>query len=193
MLRPTGVIVAAATTPSGQQLTVTSTGTLFTEKCAQNEVVIGYTGTMEPPGGATNWLRTFQAVCARLSVTGTTTYTVNTTQAETLAVHGVAQSMMVSSMCGANQIIVGFGSRTGGAVDQFTFMCAPLVISGASPNFTLSIGATTTLPAMGGPGGSMNGTISCPAGLVAVGDEGREGGAIEAFGLLCSRPTLVVQ
>jgi len=26
-----------------------------------------------------------------------------------------------------------------------------------------------------------------------VGDEGRQGAAIEAFGLLCARPTLVVQ
>ena len=193
MQRPTGVTLAAATTPSGQQLTVTNTGTLFTEKCAQNEVIIGYKGTMQPAGSVMNWLQSFQAVCATLSVTGTTTYTVNTTQAQILAVHGMAQSVMVSAMCAANQIIVGFGSRTGGAVDQFTFMCAPLVIGGTSPNFTLSIGAITTLPAMGGPGGSANGTISCPAGLVAVGDEGREGGAIEAFGLLCSRPTLVVQ
>jgi hypothetical protein len=193
MMRPTGVTVAAATMPSGQQLTLTSTGMTFTQNCAANEVIIGYKGTMEPPDGGTNWLRSFQAVCATLSVTGTTTYTVNTTQAETLASHGMVQSMMVSAMCGANRIIVGFGTRTGGAVDQFTFICAPLVIGGTSPNFTLTTGTQTTLPAMGGPGGSPNPSIFCPAGLVAVGDEGREGAAIEAFGLLCSKPTLVVQ
>jgi len=193
MQRPTGVTVAQTTTASGQQLTLTMSGTTFTQKCAANEVIIGYKGTMEQPDAATNWLRSFQAVCATLSVTGTNTYTVNTTQAETLAAHGMPQSMAVSAMCGANQIIVGFGTRTGGAVDQFTFVCAPLVIGGTSPNFTLTVGAQTTLPAMGGPGGSPNPAIFCPAGLVGVGDEGREGAAIEAFGLLCAKPTLVVQ
>jgi hypothetical protein len=29
--------------------------------------------------------------------------------------------------------------------------------------------------------------------MVAVGDEGRDGQAIDGFGLLCSTPTLVVQ
>jgi hypothetical protein len=194
VLRPTGITLATASTPSGQQLTLTSSGVTFTQRCATNEVIIGYVGTVEPPGSATNWLRSFQAVCGSLSITGTTTFTVNTTQTTLLASHGMPQSVALSTVCGANQIVVGFGTNTGGAIDQFRFMCAPLLITGTSPNFTLSIGPQQTLLPLGGPGGTpqpMN--IQCPAGLVGVGDEGREGAAIEAFGLLCARPTLVVQ
>jgi hypothetical protein len=193
MPRPTGITLAQTAVPSGQQLTLTTSGTTFTQRCAQNEVVIGYTGTVEAPGGATNWLRSFRAVCGSLSIAGTTTYTVNTTQTATLAAHGQPQAVALTAMCGANQMIVGFGTRTGGAIDQFTFLCAPLTIAGTTPNFMLSVGPQTMLPAIGGPGGTPNGPIQCPAGQIAVGDEGREGTAIEAFGLLCARPTLVVQ
>jgi len=193
MPRPTGVTLAQTAVPSGQQLTLTTSGTTFTQRCAQNEVVIGYTGTVEVPDSGTNWLRSFRAVCGSLSITGTTTYTVNTTQTATLAVHGQPQAVAQTEMCAANQMIVGFGTRTGGAIDQFTFVCAPLTIAGTTPNFTLTIGPQTTLPPLGGPGGSPNGTIQCPAGQIGVGDEGREGTAIEAFGLLCAIPTLVVQ
>jgi len=161
-------------------------------------VVIGYSGTVEPPGGATNWLRSFQAICGSLSVTGTTTFSVTTTQSATLAAHGVPQSITQMRMCPANQMITGFTSRTGGAIDELTFSCAPLTITGTSAPFTLAVGTPMAIALLGGTGGTpAPAPIDCPAGQIAVGDEGREGGgtagAIEAFGLLCARPTLVVQ
>jgi hypothetical protein len=173
-------------------------GGAFNQTCATNEVVIGFMGQVDPPDAATNWLRNFQAICGSLSVTGTTTFSVRTTQAETLPIPptntGVGSTTQ-TRMCPANQMVVSFNGRQGGYIDQLIFTCAPLTIGGASPNFTLSIGAPSApLTPLGGPGGSpFANAINCPANEVAVGDTGRAGGFIDAFGLLCSTPSLVVQ
>ncbi len=174
-------------------------GTTVSQKCATNEVIIGYSGTVEAAGGATNWLRSFQAICGSLAVTGTTTFSVTTTQTATLTAHGVPQAVTQTRMCPTDQMVTGFTSKTGGAIDELTFGCAPLTITGTAAPFTLAVGTSAQLAQyLGGPGGAPAAApINCPAGQIAVGDEGREGGgtagAIEAFGLLCARPTLVVQ
>jgi len=96
--------------------------------------------------------------------------------------------------CGpANQVVVGFLGRSGGFIDALNFVCAPFTISGTSPNFTLSIGTTSNTAAIGGPGGTPFAEIDCPMGRVAVGNVGRGGADINAFGLRCAVPTLVVQ
>jgi hypothetical protein len=190
--RPTGITLNPVSTPSGQRAPSVGGGA-FSQTCATNEVLIGYTGTVDAPDASTNYLRSFQAICGSLSITGTTTFSVRTTQAEPLPVRGMASVTAQTRMCAANQVIVGFGGRSGGYIDQLAFVCAPLTISGTSPNFTLSIGAQTTLTGLGGPGGSPFTAMPCPGGMVAVGDEGRDGQAIDSFGLLCSTPTLVVQ
>jgi hypothetical protein len=129
-----------------------------------------------------------------LSVPATMPYRVTTTQAETLATEGMAiGSMMQTAMCPSNQMVVGFTGRSGGFIDSLSFVCAPLTIAGMSPTFTLSIGATSMTGAIGGPGGSPFAEIDCGAGSVAVGDAGRQGNDISAFGLLCATPTLIVQ
>ena len=68
-----------------------------------------------------------------------------------------------------------------------------VTISGTPPNDSLSLGAMTTLPGLGGPGGNPFAPLHCPAGQVAMGDEGRAAITINAFGLLCETPLLVVQ
>jgi hypothetical protein len=157
--------------------------------------VIGFTGTVDPPDASVNWLRGFQAICGSLSITGTGPYSVATTRAETLPEPGVGVgSTTQTRLCANNQVVVGFSGQAGGYIDQLDFICAPLNISGASPTFTLSVGASSPpIMPLGGPGGSPFAAINCPAGQVAVGDTGRDGGYIDAFGLNCSTPALVVQ
>jgi len=195
-LRPTGVTLNPASAPTVLQAP-SAGGTAFDQNCMTNEVVIGFTGTVNPPDASTNWLLSFRAICGSLSVTATAPFQVRTTQAETLPTPPPdtgAGSTTQTRLCAANQMIIGFTGMSGGFIDELSFICAPLNIGGASPSFTLSIGAPSApLPALGGPGGSPFNQINCPANQVAVGDTGRAGGFIDAFGLRCSTPSLVVQ
>jgi hypothetical protein len=200
-LRPTRVTVDAVSTPT-TLAAPSAGGGAFSQNCASNEVVIGFSGTVDPPDASTNWLRSFQAICGSLTVTGTTTFSVQTTQAETLPkpmTNTGVGSTTQTRRCPSNQMVIGFDGRSGGWIDQLVFTCAPLTIGGTSPNFTLSVGTPSApLAPLGGPGGNpfppaFPGPINCPAGQVTVGDTGRAGGFIDAFGLLCSTPHLVVQ
>jgi hypothetical protein len=190
-LKPTAITLGTSMATS---LEAPSTGTAFSERCRTNEVLIGYRGTVDPPTSQINYLRNFEAVCGTLSITGTTTYRVATTQAEALTTQGTdTGSIIQTALCPTNQVVVGFGGRDGSFIDALTFSCAPLTISGTSPNFTLSIGAATDTSAIGGPGGLPFTAVECPANTIAVGHAGRADGDIEGFGLLCARPTLVVR
>jgi len=105
----------------------------------------------------------------------------------------MAGPVPLSVICPSDQMVVGFRGRSGSDIDQLVFLCAPLAISGASPNFVLSIGPTTESTPLGGPGGNPFNPIQCPAGQVAIGDEGRAAFTINAFGLLCAAPSPVVK
>ncbi len=172
-----------------------STGGMpFTQSCAANEVVIGYAGTVDAPDSSMTQLRSFRATCASLSVSGDTTFVVHTIAKETLPEVGTMPGPVAkSAACAADQIVVGFRGRSGSDVDDIVFRCAPLTISGSSPNFTLSIGPVSELPPLGGLGGNPFNPIDCPAGQVAVGDEGRAAFTINAFGLLCAAVSLDVK
>jgi len=191
--RPTAITLSPTSAPTGQQMSQTTTGTTFNQRCAQDQILIGFTGTVEPPGSMTNWLRSFQAVCGSLSIAGTT-YAVTTTQTVALPRRGMQQVMAQMSMCPANQVVVGFVAKSGGWIDQVLPVCAPLTIDGMSPSYALSIGTRAQVAQyVGGPNGDVTVTFPCPAGQIAVGDEGRDSAAIEAFGLRCAVPTLVVR
>jgi hypothetical protein len=172
----------------------TTGGNSFNTRCATDEVLIGFLGTVDPPTVTVNYLRTFTPVCGKLSITGTTTFAVETTQAENLATRGTQTgSIAQTAMCPANQVIVGFSGRSGNLIDSLTFSCAPLAITGTSPSFALSIGSTTDSSTIGGPGGMAFAPLACPANSIAVGHEGRSNQDVQAFGLVCARPTLQVK
>jgi hypothetical protein len=184
--------MGASTAPVTQS--PTTGGSSFNQRCATDEVLIGYRGTVDSPDAMINYLRTFQAVCATLSITGTTTFAVNTTQAESLMTRGTQTgSISQTAMCPPNQVVVGFVGRSGNLIDSLVFSCAPLVISGSSPNFTLSIGPTTDTSAIGGPGGTPFAPLACPADTIAVGHAGRSNQDVQAFGIICAHPTLQVK
>jgi hypothetical protein len=192
-LRPTGITLGA-NAPTALQAP-SATGGAFNAVCAANEVLIGFSGTVDPPDSGMNWLKNIQGICGKLSISGTATFSVNTAMAETLPLAGIGMgSTTQTRMCAANQVVIAFKGHSGGYIDELSFVCAPLNISGTSPNFTLSIGAASAaLATLGGPGGSPFAQINCPANQIAVGQTGRSGTFIDAFGLLCAAPTLVVQ
>jgi len=188
--RPTGVRVGPTSTPSGQQAASTG-GTAFQQSCAANEVVIGYTGTVDAPDSAMNQLRTFRAVCASLSVSAAITSVVNTTTKEILPAVGTMPGVVQQTeMCPTDQIVVGFSGRSGADIDQIVALCAPLSMASGS-SYALAIGTEMARPPVGGPGGEPFAAIRCPAGQVAMGNEGRAAFTINAFGLLCATPSLV--
>jgi hypothetical protein len=191
--QPTAITLAPMMVSTGQLTSQTVTGTPFTGRCAANQVLIGFNGSVEPAGSATTWLRSFQAVCASLSITGPT-YAVNTTQTTLLPRRGSQQAVAQMTMCPPNQVIVGVTAKSGGWIDSLKPSCAPISVTGMSPNYTLSFGPSTATPLyVGGPFGEFTMALPCPAGQIAVGDEGRASTGIEAFGLRCARPTLVIQ
>ena len=191
--RPRGITFVGMPLPSGQRAPTTS-GSAFSQTCAANEVVIGYTGTLDGPDAAVPVLRTFRAVCGRLSVTSGQPFAVTTASAELLPVVGTnAGPVAQVQMCAKDEMVVGFGGRSGADIDQIVILCAPLNVSVADGRFALSIGNTNARAGLGGQGGATFAVIPCPDGMVAVGNEGRAAYTINAFGLLCAAPVLVVQ
>jgi hypothetical protein len=191
--RPTSIVFPAGSNPSGQRVASTG-GSPFGQSCASDEVIVGYAGTVDAPGSPMTQLRSLRATCASLTISGDTTYVVKTIAQETLPQIGtMAGSVQLSEVCPSDQMVVGFRGRSGSDIDQIVLLCAPLAISGASPNFVLSIGPTSELPPLGGPGGNPFDPVACPAGQVAIGNEGRAAFTLNAFGLLCALPSLVLK
>ena len=77
-------------------------------------------------------------------------------------------------------------------IDQLTFRCAPLAISGGPDAYTLSIGTMSAIDPIGGAGGMIFPPINCNPGGVAIGSIVRAGIAIDSFGLACAPPSLVL-
>jgi hypothetical protein len=189
---PTDVTIGTQTTPSALQ-SPSAGGAVYSDLCPADQLLIGFKGTVDAAGGMT-YLRSVQGVCGTLSVTGSGPYKVNVTQAGQLSVRQTASAVAQSVTCPANQVIVGFGGRSGGFIDALDFRCAPLTIGGMSPSYTLGPGSISTTGIIGGAtGGSAFADIDCGAGKVAVGQAPHAGAAIDAFGLVCASPTLTTK
>jgi hypothetical protein len=192
-VRPTGITVSAQITLT--QFEIPSTGGIpFNDACPQNQVLIGFKGTVATIDGGQSPIRSVQGVCAPLSVTTTTPYQVKVGAGTSLPLRNVASTVPVVAMCPTDQVLVGFGGRYSQYVDGLDFRCAPLVISGASPTYTLSIGGKTTTSTIGAASGGTTFTaIFCPNNQVGVAQDPHAGSAIDAFAIACATPSLVVQ
>jgi hypothetical protein len=193
--RPTGITIAPSPMSTAQR-SPSPGGNPFLDMCAANEVIVGFTGTVDEVDGSVSYLRSFRAECSALSIAAESnmSYRVTLVPAETLPVRGLSGAVTQTRRCGANEMVVGYGGRSGLYIDQISILCAPLLVSGSAPNFTLSTGpAGGSSNGIGGPGGEAFDTTACPVGQIAVGDQGRAGAAIDAFGLLCATPSLVIQ
>jgi hypothetical protein len=190
--RPTGVTITS--TAASRLVAPSTSGTGYFGSCERDAVVIGYVGTVNPPEVDVNYLRSFQAICASLVVTGTTSYAVATRRTETLAPVGDTRGTLVQTvLCPSDEIVVGFGVHSGSFIDSIAFSCAPLVVSSTLSGYSLSLGAKTTMSSIGGPRGMTFTQAECAPDAVAVGHTGKAGRDINSFGLLCGTPALVIE
>jgi hypothetical protein len=163
-----------------------TTGGAFSNPCPGDQVVIGFQGFLTPPSVGLTLIGAIQAVCGSMSLEPSQGQIV-TTPGANLAVYGTGQVGPWIQMCSANEIVVGFTGRSGIALDQVAFECAPWAFDVEAGVF--SMGASVTLTAAGGDGGSAY-TVPCPPGQLARGVEGRSGEWVDAFGLICGVPGL---
>lgn len=168
-------------------------GTAFSDRCPTGQLLIGFYGTVDAPGGAT-YLRSEQAVCGMPSVSKTEPWTVTVTETTTLPMHDVEYPQKQTAKCPADQVVVGFGGRSGVWMDTVDVRCAPLKILGMSPTFLLVTGTPAKAGTIGGnEGGSPFDPLDCEAGSVAVGQIGNSaysGAVLGTFGVRCAAITL---
>ena len=192
---PVGIALGDSV-PTAQTRGASDGGIAFDQTCLSNLVLMGFNGTIDGPVSNKPFVipDTLQGLCGKVSIEGSGPYQVVTTLVTTLDTRGLTPgSIEQNRMCPTGQVVVGFDWRAGDYIDQLVFRCAPLSILGGDAGFTLSIGTATPLDLIGGDGGTTWGQSNCADGQVAVGYAGRSGTVIDAFGLLCATPSLVVK
>jgi hypothetical protein len=182
---PTGITL---TDPMNSDVTPGTGGSDYSQTCADGQALVSFSGTW---GGTYMGLESLQATCGTLGITGSDPYMVTIPpDGAMLGPLGQVSPQMIDGPCPDGQAVVGFEGRSGDWIDQLTFYCAPLTISGAAGSYTLAVGSSAPATAIGPETGSPFSTIMCPDGKIAVGIFGRSGAAIDAIGLQCATPTL---
>jgi hypothetical protein len=177
---PTGITLTGSNaTPQFGNL---NGGVLYPDACPAGQVVVGFSGFLASQG----YHGKMQASCGIPTVSGSGPFTVTISAGGTTPLRGLFGVTAWSSMCPANQMVVGFGGRSGALLDQLAVRCAPLVIAGGPGAYTIAIGAVTTLAAVGDNGGNAFAITNCAVGQVATMARLRAGDGIDAFGIACS-------
>ncbi len=166
----------------------TTGGTLFPDACPAGQALIGFAGSLT---NETGFHRQIAARCGKVDRIGTAdSYSVQVSPGALLPARGVlAGTSPWLRTCDANQVISGFVGRSGLLVDQLTFSCVPILVD-PTDGTTLTLGAVTIQPAIGGAGGQPFAQTDCPVGQVASIARLRAGDGIDAFGLACSVPSV---
>jgi hypothetical protein len=171
-------------------------GTAFSDRCPDNQVLIGFHGTVDAPGGK-SYLRSVQAVCGELIIGDSEPWPVTVMEASLLPMHDIESAQAQTALCPPNQVMTGFAGRSGLWMDSVDVRCAPLTILGSAPNYLLVVGTPSKAGTIGGPtGGSPFDPLECAAGDVAVGQVGRtiyDSTLLGAFGVSCATLTLELQ
>jgi hypothetical protein len=158
-----------------------SGGTAFDDPCPAGEALIGLYGNLTSETGNHGQLG---GRCGTVSlVDNGGSYGVTVVPSTVLPLHGVLGTFNWTRTCPADQVIVGYGGRSGQLIDQLIVRCAPIAVS---PGLAVTIGATTDLAAIGGSGGNAFAQTDCPTGQVATMARIRAGDSVDAFGLACS-------
>ena len=150
--------------------------TNFQDACPNGSLVIGYEESTD-----SNEVAQLQTMCGTPSVSADGS-TMLVTPGATLILRGGITAPLVSSLCPANQVVVGFDGRALALLDQLSVRCAPVTISGQ----TLSIGSITNLAPVGGNGGQPFPRTDCGPGMVAVGTNVALRNWVSGFGLVCA-------
>lgn len=172
----------ADTAQRGQQ-----NGTPFDDACPAGQALIGFTGSLQAANGAHGQIA---ARCGALSVVAASGggFEIRLADGAALPTRGVDNASPWTRSCPANQVIVGFGGRSGRLIDQLALRCAPLTLTPAGGGWTVGLGAATDLAAIGGSGGTAFAQTDCGAGQIAAVARIRAGDSIDAFGLGCRTP-----
>ncbi len=157
------------------------------DACPAGQVVIGYQGYLHPNG----YHGKIQAQCGVPSISGSDPYTFTIVPGALTPLEGAQSNGVLWKLsCPTNQVVVGFSGRSGGLLDFLSADCAPLMITGAPGNYSVTIGSVTMLPGVGDTGGNAFPDTHCPAGEVATENHLRCGDGVDAFGIGCSMPVL---
>jgi hypothetical protein len=167
-------------------------GIAHSDQCPANEAVIGYQGdvTDADAGLQTPVVSRIRTVCGTLSLDGTASNQVLVGPGATLPLRGLYSGPPWSQVCPANQVVVGFGGRSGDYLDQIGFECGHWVASASGGGTSFTMDTNTTLMPAGGDGGSAFPAVACPPGQMAIGTELRSGLFVDAFSLVCGTPPL---
>lgn len=157
--------------------------------CPDNEVLLGFQGTLTLPSAGLTLVEGFQATCGELTLASAPPAAISTTTGSSLPMRGASKGSAWSQVCPANQVVVGFSGRSGSDLDQVAFDCAAWTAASDEAGTPLSMGTPVTLPAAGGDGG-LPFQGACPPGQLARGTNGRFGQWVNAFALVCATPTL---
>jgi hypothetical protein len=159
-------------------------GSPFDDACPAGQALIGFYGNLTSETGHHGQLG---GRCGAVSpVDNGGSYGVTVTPSAVLDLHGVLGTFNWTRTCPADQVIVGFGGRSGQLIDQLIFRCAPISVT---PELAVTIGTITELAAAGGSGGNPFTTVDCTAGQVGTMARIRAGDSIDAFGIACSSVT----
>jgi len=185
--RPAPTVIRLGVPSPSDILAPSPGGMNYTDQCSMG-VVIGAKGTVDAPGTTgLAYLKSIAMLCGTLGISGNGPFQVTTTPTGLLPQRGDMPGTVVQEhSCPANQVVVGFESRAAMYVDQLAFRCAPLTIVETPQGYALSIGTSTQILPVGGAGGNVQRSISCPTGQLAVGSVLRAGNAIDAFGVGCA-------
>jgi hypothetical protein len=190
---PTGIAINGANPnfevhPSGG-------GSPFTDACGQNDVLIGFQGTMDAAADSgTPWLKSLTGLCGTPALMGTGPFTVAINPSSSLPTRGgVSDLPLPDAKCPQDQVIVAYHGNSGNYIDSVGFDCAPLLVNGDSTNgytITIDMNNVTTIGPIGGTGGTGFGVQPCDPGQVADGTNVHAGAWFDGFGLTCGAVTL---
>jgi hypothetical protein len=166
-------------------------GGLSTDICPNDGVAIGVRATIDAVGNTL--LKSIALTCGTVGISGTGPYKLTITMVGQLPPHGDFPGVVMQTpSCPADQVIVGFDSKAAMYVDQISLRCAPLTIVAGDAGYTLSVGTSAPIAAVGGQGGTPQRQVSCPPGTVAAGSVLRAGSYVDAFALACASPVLIL-
>lgn len=161
-------------------------GTAYPDACPDGEAVSGYRGTFHASG----YLGQIQAICGTLTLSTLGAPAVAVGAGTTFPMRGRPGEGPWTAVCPARHVVIGFGGRSGGLIDQLIIRCAPIAISAPADAYVIALGTPVDLDPVGTEGGSAFDQTDCPAGSMAVVSNIRASDGVVAFGLGCSEPAL---
>lgn len=158
-------------------------GTENLDACAPGSVLVGLNAKVGDS------IDQAQVVCAKVQIDTAAKVTLGAPETPH-PFRGTNENGAASTICPAHHFVVGFSGRAASLVDQVALRCAPVVVDASKIPVTVTAGTVTPSAPLGGTGGGVFEDTNCETGSVATGAVIRAGGSVDAFGLLCSAPSV---